>query len=457
MLVTKKNIWKEPQLAELLNKQESTGPGESDLQVENTWDRRPAVIIVVPPWPGSGTARVIQNQTDYYRQRGLHSFLVAVPIHWAYLDTSPIWKEISEGIHDLGADQVFVTTLDRRGYEVAKYTSSFRHVFRGTALDWIIDIGRSTRLSNQAAHSLRNATVILLHVNYVYTLGFALRLRKQLVGKSARMPIILDTHDIQSHLLLERGDLNPWTRRQDSLERLVRAEITMLQNVDALMHLSVDDLRFFQSHLPKKPHFLCMPTIDETFVKHVNATPSQLETFDLLFVGQNHVPNLTAMKWFFGEVWPHIAHHNFNLKVAGAVDVLVRACLPKVYEEFRCCFVGQQSDLAPYYRAARCVIAPMVSGSGTSIKTIEALALGKPFVGTSKAFRGMPMDLIERAGLRPHDDPQDFANAIMDALSMERQAGALSRATYESVFSRQAALCARDEALRIATNAPSRG
>jgi len=93
----------------------------------------------------------------------------------------------------------------------------------------------------------------------------------------------------------------------------------------------------------------------------------------------------------------------------------------------------------------------MVSGSGTSIKTIEALALGKPFVGTSKAFRGMPMDRLKEAGLQAHDEPQSFADAIVYALCREREAQAFSRVAYDNVFSSRASSVSRDEALRAAT------
>src|SRR5208282_1630992 len=116
---------------------------------------------------------------------------------------------------------------------------------------------------------------------------------------------------------------------------------------------------------------------------------------------------------------------------------------------FRSCFVGQVADLAPYYRAARCVIAPMVSGSGISIKTIEALALGKPFVGSSKAYRGIPMEKIEAAGLRAYDDPQDFAAALEHALANEAEAGAKSLHAYDQLFSKQAAFASRDAALNL--------
>ncbi len=137
----------------------------------------------------------------------------------------------------------------------------------------------------------------------------------------------------------------------------------------------------------------------------------------------------------------------------GQVDLLVRTSLPEIYQAYRSYFAGPIAiaELRSTYRTARCVFAPMVSGTGISIKTIEALALGKPFVGTSKAYRGMPMDLISQAGLQAHDSPEDFANAIVRALSQEQLAAAASRRAYSAVFSKQAAFASRDEALRLAT------
>jgi glycosyltransferase involved in cell wall biosynthesis len=218
-----------------------------------------------------------------------------------------------------------------------------------------------------------------------------------------------------------------------------------------LVHCSVNDFNFFKLRLPHKQHILAMPTIDETFVSNVEAVcQSSDDPIDLLFVGQSTDPNRAAMKWFFEQVWPLIADRGYSIKIVGQIDMLVRKDLPEIYQAHRSYFVGPIGELAPSYRAARCVFAPMVSGTGISVKTIEALALGKPFVGTSKAYRGMPMDRIAQAGLRAHDTPQDFANAIVRALSEERQAAATSRDAYVSLFSKQAAFASRDEALRLA-------
>jgi glycosyltransferase involved in cell wall biosynthesis len=235
------------------------------------------------------------------------------------------------------------------------------------------------------------------------------------------------------------------------LERLLKSETALLEKANVLIHLSVDDFKLFQATLPSKPQFLAFPTIDEKFSSTVNAAAPPAESIDLLFVGQWHPPNLAAVKWFFEQVWPLIVGRQYKLKIVGPIGSLVQRELPQLYDTFRSCFTGEVADLIPYYRAARCVIAPMVSGSGTSIKTIEALALGKPFVGTSKAFRGMPMERLKEVGIQAHDEPQAFADAIVHALCSEREAQALSRAAYDKVFSVRASFDSRDEALRAAT------
>jgi glycosyltransferase involved in cell wall biosynthesis len=356
-----------------------------------------------------------------------------------------------EGMNELGADRILTATLELKRYKVAKYKSSVRHAFHGTALDWQVDLGKAARLSDEDIDFLRRLRAVLFHVNHVYTLGFALDMRRRLFGGGFPPPVIIETHDVQSHFLQVQGDRNPWTGRPDRLERLIKSEIALLEKANVLIHLSVDDIKLFQVWMPSKPHFLAFPTIDENFISTVNAAAPPAESIDLLFVGQWHHANLAALKWFFDQVWPLIADRRYSLKIVGPIGSMVQKELPPLHDTFRSCFAGEVADLIPYYRAARCVIAPMISGSGTSIKTIEALALGKPFVGTSKAFRGMPMDRLKAAGIYAHDDPQDFADAIVHALCSEREAQALSRAAYDNVFSVRASSASRDEALRTAT------
>jgi glycosyltransferase involved in cell wall biosynthesis len=67
------------------------------------------------------------------------------------------------------------------------------------------------------------------------------------------------------------------------------------------------------------------------------------------------------------------------------------------------------SDLSALYAISSLIIIPLASGTGASLKTIEAMAMGKVVVGTKIAFRGYPVtdgvdciveDDIERFPLR---------------------------------------------------------
>lgn len=432
-----------------MNRPTSAPPNEEAVSSARS-GQPPAVIIVGPPWPRSGTARVIQNQINHYRERGYFTVFIAVPFDWYFIPAAQGCHEITAGLNELGADRMFMATLNQKIYTTAKYKTSVRLACLGTALDWHVALAKDARLAEEHLVFLRGLRAVLFHVNHVYTLGFALNLRRRLFNGGLPLPIILETHDVQSQLLQEKSERNPWTRRPDCFQRLIRSEIALLERANVLIHLSIDDFKLFQALLPSKPQFLIFPVIDESFASTVKGAAPPAESIDLLFVGQSHFANLDAVKWLFDEVWPLIADRRYNLKIVGPIGSMVQRKLPQLHGTFRSCFVGEVTDLIPYYRAARCVIAPMVSGSGTSIKTIEALALGKPFVGTSKAFRGMPIDRLKAAGVLAHDEPQAFADAIVEALCREREAQTFSRVAYDNVFSVRASWASRDEALRVA-------
>lgn len=410
------------------------------------------VIIVGPPWPRGGTARIIESQISYYRCRGYRTVLVCAPLHCAWVKTHPGWDEVKRGINELGADLTACAAINRARFRLAKYTTWIKLKCRGTALDWIVFTAGSAQLPQDVIRVLRQSQIALVHVNHVFTLEFAKRLLDQVAPSGGDVPVILETHDVQAHALCEKAEINPWTHGLDSTCELIESELKYLRRMKVLIHLSEDDQMFFEKKLPEQKHVLAMPSIDEAFVSSLQVAEGSEEPTDLLFVGQSTKPNRAALEWFFGRVWPLIVNRGYRVKIVGQIDQLVSESLPDIYRQFSSCFVGSVADLTPFYRNARCIFAPMMSGTGISIKTIEALALGKPFVGTSKAYRGMPMAKIAEAGLCAHDTPEDFANAIVWALSHEGAAAAASRAAYLRLFSQAANFASRDEAFRLATS-----
>ncbi len=105
----------------------------------------------------------------------------------------------------------------------------------------------------------------------------------------------------------------------------------------------------------------------------------------------------------------HLAPHGVSLVIAGqagpaavaGVNVANLACL------------GRVENLAPLYAASRVVIAPLLEGTGGSIKVQEAIAAGKPVLGSKIAWRGM--NVATGVALAPPFD-QTWAQAIQTLL-----------------------------------------
>jgi glycosyltransferase involved in cell wall biosynthesis len=76
--------------------------------------------------------------------------------------------------------------------------------------------------------------------------------------------------------------------------------------------------------------------------------------------------------------------------------------------------LGIVEDLGDVYKQASVVVNPVLIGSGQSIKSVEALAAGRPLVTTACGARG----LLAGAGQAylMADDPADFADCVIQLL-----------------------------------------
>ncbi|KAF1017632.1 MAG: N-acetylglucosaminyl-diphospho-decaprenol L-rhamnosyltransferase [Stenotrophomonas maltophilia] len=135
------------------------------------------------------------------------------------------------------------------------------------------------------------------------------------------------------------------------------------------------------------------------------------ERHDLVFVGGfRHPPNLDAMTWFIGEVFPLLRAQLPQVQLhcigAGATDALLAlaATRPGVHMH------GFVEDIVPYMDGARIAIAPLRFGAGVKGKINLSMAHGQPVVGTTCAVEGMHL----RAGhdVLVADDAAGFAAAV---------------------------------------------
>lgn len=119
-------------------------------------------------------------------------------------------------------------------------------------------------------------------------------------------------------------------------------------------------------------------------VQRLSQTRIPNENKRILFVGSRYYPNINAKNCI----------KNWAKAVLGKYDwhfIIVGGCAerPETTENFKALGIVSNAELIYEYSRADIVIAPLLEGTGSSVKTIEGMGTGKPFLGTSIAFRGL--------------------------------------------------------------------
>jgi polysaccharide biosynthesis protein PslH len=147
-------------------------------------------------------------------------------------------------------------------------------------------------------------------------------------------------------------------------------------------------------------------------------------------------PNRAAVHWFRHEVWPILRGRwpSLEWRLVGRN--------PQAVREFaegdpRIVLVGPVDDAVRELARSRVAIVPLLSGSGTRLKILEAWAAGLPVVSTTIGAEGLPTEPLQLA-----DSPRAFAEAVSRLLAsagMRSRVGAAGRQVFERQFTWESA------------------
>lgn len=218
---------------------------------------------------------------------------------------------------------------------------------------------------------------------------------------------VFDTVDL--HYLRERrgAELSGDPRLARGAERTRASELAVMAATDVTLLVSATEKQQLAVDAPSVRVEL-LSNLHEVAGRGLDWAQRQ----GLVFVGGfNHPPNLDAMQWFIGEVFPLIRQRlpgiRFHCIGADVPDSLraLAATQPGVQVH------GYVPDVVPWMAGGRVAVAPLRFGAGVKGKINLSMAHGQPVVATHCAAEGM--HLHDGEDVLVADDARAFADAVV--------------------------------------------
>jgi glycosyltransferase involved in cell wall biosynthesis len=249
--------------------------------------------------------------------------------------------------------------------------------------------------------------------------------------------LVMDLHNVES--MLHRRN----AASSHHLERLMmarfagaleRLECSVLPVFDSALTPSTEDAKVVAGLAPHLPVIVYPNAIPAV------ARPETSKDTALVFSGNfRYHPNRRAVEYFYREIWPVLAARNPELvwRLIGKHPEAVRDIIagdPRVE-----CTGPVDNAIAAIARGQAAVV-PLLSGSGTRVKILEAWAAGVPVVSTPIGAEG----LAARPGVEIciAQSPEEFAavtQKLLDSPSLRKAIGDAGRKRYEDGYTWEAA------------------
>jgi sugar transferase (PEP-CTERM/EpsH1 system associated) len=301
------------------------------------------------------------------------------------------------------------------------------------------------RLKSDAMHSIVDHVLHQESFDIVQVEGIEMA-RYILPLATRHSPLVFDDHNAE--YVLQRtafeSDVRRITRWHAALysfiqwKKLARYERSVCLRANHISACSDTDANAIQSLVTNHQSLITIiPNGVDTdfFVSSNEVCAKPLADLGMVYAGKmDFRPNIDAMLWFCDAILPLI---RAQIPLAH-ITIVGQKPAPKISElkERQGIEVtGWVDDTRPFVADAAVYVVPLRMGSGTRLKVLEAMAMGKAIVSTSRGVEGI--DLVPERDAIIADSPKEFAQQVLtlfDNPERRRDLGRNARALVEAKY-----------------------
>ena len=257
------------------------------------------------------------------------------------------------------------------------------------------------------------------------------------IDEFKNLPKILVNHNVESVRLYRWFQTEPNVLKRAYLgiqwPKLRSFERSAMDNFDGCVVVSETDKQLLRGMGINNRMFVVPNGTDTEFFKPTGKAKTENS---VLWIGHMDVhTNKDAVLYFWCEIYPLLRkrHPQIQMIFVGTAPPKVIADAAKKDAQIK--VTGFVEDIRPYLDKSAVMVVPIRIGSGTRLKILDAMAMGKAIVSTSVGCEGL--NVTHGKNILIADDPEEFTNRTIGLLknpdmrmNLERNARKLAK-TYD--------------------------
>jgi glycosyltransferase involved in cell wall biosynthesis len=268
-------------------------------------------------------------------------------------------------------------------------------------------------------------------------------------------PVVLNAHNVEYRLLEARVGVEPRaaarTYLHTQVSRLRAFEGEACRRATVVLACSGEDAGQLHQMAPATPVHVVPNGVD---LEHNRPDAAPIKAARMVFVGQmGWFPNRDGVEWFLAEVLPRIVHGRSDARfvLVGKHEGLKVPSALRGHVEL----AGFVPDVRRPVLESSVYVVPLRAGSGTRLKVLEAMALGKAIVTTHTGSEGI--ELVPGRDALLADDADGFAQAVLSLFDDPAEAARLGTAARLAAEKRYGWKVIGESMLRVYAGLTDRG